>query len=66
TLTTLDMTSNTIGDLGAQHLSGALKNNTTLTKLNLRLNNIEHLGAQYLSDALRNNNVRLILLNCFI
>ncbi|CAF3897195.1 unnamed protein product, partial [Rotaria magnacalcarata] len=55
TLTTLKLWSNQIGDKGAQHLAGALRNNTTLTALELGENQIGALGAQHLADALRNN-----------
>ncbi|CAF1061351.1 unnamed protein product [Rotaria sordida] len=54
-LTSLNLNSNKIQALGAQHLSNALRQNKTLTTLRLRRNRIENKGAQYLSDALRQN-----------
>ncbi|CAM4979680.1 unnamed protein product [Rotaria socialis] len=44
TLTTLDLSSNDIGALGAQHLADALQHNTTLTTLDLSTNDIGALG----------------------
>ncbi|CAM4815343.1 unnamed protein product [Rotaria magnacalcarata] len=52
-LTHLYLSSNQIGDAGAQSLADALRENKTLTELNLRANEIGDAGAQSLADALR-------------
>ncbi|CAM4984063.1 unnamed protein product, partial [Rotaria socialis] len=55
TLTALDLSSNGIGALEAQHLADALQHNTTLTTLYLSENQIGALGAQHLANALQHN-----------
>ncbi|KAF9962085.1 hypothetical protein BGZ72_010691 [Mortierella alpina] len=55
TLTTLDLQSNSVGDIGAQALSEALQTNSTLTTLALNNNNIGDNGAQALAYALKTN-----------
>ncbi|KAG0007408.1 hypothetical protein BGZ82_005419, partial [Podila clonocystis] len=55
TLSTLNLSVNSIGDNGAQALSEALKTNSTLTTLNLSGNSIGNNGAQALSEALKTN-----------
>jgi len=46
TLTTLDLSHNSIGDSGAESLSDALKSNSTLTTLYLNNNSIGDSGAK--------------------
>ncbi|KAF9549641.1 hypothetical protein EC957_003177 [Mortierella hygrophila] len=55
TLTTLDLSYNSIGDSRAQALADALKTNSTLTSLDLQGTLIEDNGVQALSEALRTN-----------
>lgn len=57
TLTTLDLSANSIAPEGAQSLSNALKSNTTLTTLGAlnRNANLGSEGAQSLNDALKSN-----------
>ncbi|CAF1009129.1 unnamed protein product [Adineta steineri] len=55
TLTTLDLESNEIRDIGAQHLTNVLRYNTTLTTLSLARNAIRDVGAQYLADGLQHS-----------
>ncbi|KAG0313643.1 hypothetical protein BGZ99_008670, partial [Dissophora globulifera] len=55
TLTTLDLSNNTIESNGAQALSEALKINSTLTTLVLEYNLIGHNGRRALSEACKNN-----------
>ncbi|KAF9576927.1 hypothetical protein EC968_000052 [Mortierella alpina] len=54
-LTRLHLSYNSIGDHGAQALSGVLKSNSTLTTLELESNSIGDNGAQALSEALKTN-----------
>ena len=54
-LTSLDLSNNSIGDEGASSLSDALRVNTSLTSLNLPGNSIGDEGASSLSEALRVN-----------
>ncbi|KAG0041341.1 hypothetical protein BGZ90_009916, partial [Linnemannia elongata] len=53
TLTTLDLSYNSIGPNGAQVLTEALKTNSTLAALKLPYNSIGDNGAQTLSEALK-------------
>jgi hypothetical protein len=55
TITTLDLSHNTIDDEGARALADALKTNTTISTLDLRDNDIGDQGARTLSDALKTN-----------
>ncbi|KAG0273169.1 hypothetical protein BGZ95_011003 [Linnemannia exigua] len=55
TLTTLNLTRNSIGDVGAVILSEALRTNSTLTTLDLYCNSIGGDGAVALSEALKTN-----------
>ncbi|CAF3647866.1 unnamed protein product [Rotaria socialis] len=52
---TLDVARNLIGPVGAQHLTNALKNNTTLTALDLSTNQMRNAGIQHLASILENN-----------
>ena len=54
-LTSLDLSENSIGDEGASSLSEALRVNTSLTSLDLSENSIGDEGASSLSEALRVN-----------
>ena len=54
-LTSLNLSRNSIGDEGANSLSQALRVNTSLTTLNLSYNSIGDEGANFLSQALRVN-----------
>ena len=54
-LTSLDLSQNSIGDEGASYLFEALRVNTSLTSLNLGCNYIGDEGASSLSEALRVN-----------
>ena len=54
-LTTLDLSENSIGDKGASSLSEALRVNTSLTSLHLSENSIGDEGASSLSEALTVN-----------
>ncbi|CAF1446911.1 unnamed protein product [Adineta steineri] len=53
TLTTVDLSHNEIGNIGAQHLADALRNHQTLTTIDLCHNQIENNGMQYLYDAFK-------------
>jgi len=55
-VTYLDLSSKSISDFCALHLSEALKVNNTLTNLDLKRDSISEVGAQYLSEALKVNN----------
>ena len=58
-LTVLYLDFNKIGDIGAKHLSDAIKDNCKLTWLHLGRNNIGDQGAEYLSNALKDRNRKL-------
>ncbi|KAG0005062.1 hypothetical protein BGZ80_005512 [Entomortierella chlamydospora] len=60
-LTTLLLGTNSIGEIGAQALSDALKANSTLTILDLSRNSIGLNGAQALSNALKSNSAQTTL-----
>ncbi|CAF4007292.1 unnamed protein product [Adineta steineri] len=62
TLTTVDLSRNEIGDIGAQYLAATLQNHQTLATLDLSHNRIGNKGALYLYDALKENKT-LIKLN---
>ena len=55
TLTTLELDSTAIDDLGACMLSDSLKSNSSLTTLTLSNNPIDDLGFSALSDSLKSN-----------
>ncbi|CAF1517281.1 unnamed protein product, partial [Adineta steineri] len=61
TLTTLNLSSNHIGDVGAERLADALRQNTTLITLGIERNRIEDAGAQHLAHGLQYNTVIRIL-----
>ncbi|KAG0196550.1 hypothetical protein BGX28_009996, partial [Mortierella sp. GBA30] len=61
TVTTLNLSYNSIGDNGAVALSEALKTNSTLTTLDLRNNSIGSYGAVALSEALKTNSTLTVL-----
>eukprot|EP01111_Echinosteliopsis_oligospora_P015976 TRINITY_DN6498_c0_g1_i1.p1 TRINITY_DN6498_c0_g1~~TRINITY_DN6498_c0_g1_i1.p1 ORF type:complete len:895 (+),score=278.48 TRINITY_DN6498_c0_g1_i1:113-2797(+) len=54
-LTSLNISGNTIGDMGASALTDSLKSNTSLTRLNIDSNNISQTGWQALAFAFVNN-----------
>lgn len=60
-LISLNLSDNSIGDLGVKYIAEFLKNNNTLQKLNLDMTCISKNGCQYLSDALLKNNTLLDL-----
>ncbi|CAF1540590.1 unnamed protein product [Adineta steineri] len=62
TLTELNLSTNQLGDKGAQAAAKALQKNTTLTKLYLNQNQIGDEGAQVLGEALQNNTTLTILM----
>src|SRR3989338_6644607 len=55
TLTSLNLSSNQLGDEGAGRLAEALAFNSTLTNLNLKSNNVGDKGASRLAEALATN-----------
>ena len=55
TLTSLNLSKNSIGDHGAKSLSEALKVNVSLNNLNLSVNSIGAAGAESVADALKRN-----------
>ena len=54
-LTELDLSGNSIGNIGASYIADALKTNTTLTKLRLKKTRITDEGAKKLVEALKEN-----------
>ncbi|CAF3376824.1 unnamed protein product [Rotaria socialis] len=61
TITELNLSNNEIGDIGAQYLAHALRDNKTLTLLDLSGNEIGNTGAQHFATALQKNQTLTIL-----
>lgn len=55
TLTSLDLTCNSVNDDGAAIIADALRKNRTLTSLNLNSNQITNDGARMIAEALKSN-----------